>query len=295
MLGHPMYKKNDYVIFKFKDDIKGGRIHIIDAYGTFDQQEEASYDIYVAEDDCLYKHIPESYVEDLIPYALDMIPSDQLDIGKEVIFGSFVTSSMKKGSKPTSLEKDVPLRWQIVAETEDTLTILGSWCVDWDFMGTLNWESSNVRSYINGELMDWMFNETEKEMILPTEIITRSFIDGHWREEVTKDHLYIPDFIEMMSFINEPGVETGFQEFLWEINDDVLYGDWSKKLKMTMPMCEDDTNDRATIERCSWWLRNFNDDSAVLVDESGQVWLKDMSPDMDEIGIRLMLRVKVKD
>lgn len=35
----------------------------MDAFGTFEQKEEPSYDIMVYPDDCLYKHVRESMIE----------------------------------------------------------------------------------------------------------------------------------------------------------------------------------------------------------------------------------------
>jgi len=74
MLGKPKYKYDDIVEFQIldKNDKKitlKGTIYIIDAYGTFWQNEEVSYDIMVpAEEshigtDCLYKHIRESQIK----------------------------------------------------------------------------------------------------------------------------------------------------------------------------------------------------------------------------------------
>lgn len=61
-LGHPLYKHGETVKFRLQGGEKIGRILIVDAYGTFDQGEEPSYDIMVDEERCLYKHIVESEV-----------------------------------------------------------------------------------------------------------------------------------------------------------------------------------------------------------------------------------------
>ena len=63
MIGYPKFKKGDMVKFNWKDGKKVGKVCIVDVYGTFGQDKEASYDIMVEEDDCLYKHVPESEVE----------------------------------------------------------------------------------------------------------------------------------------------------------------------------------------------------------------------------------------
>lgn len=60
IIGMPKFKRNDMVVFKFRDDEKCDMIQIVDAYGTFEQDDEPSYDICVEEENCLYKHIRET-------------------------------------------------------------------------------------------------------------------------------------------------------------------------------------------------------------------------------------------
>ena len=64
MLGNPKYKRGERVKFKCNGDWLVGVVDIIDAYGTFEQNEEVSYDILSVRNgsDCLYKHIRESGV-----------------------------------------------------------------------------------------------------------------------------------------------------------------------------------------------------------------------------------------
>lgn len=60
------YKKGEMVLFQCFGEIKSGTIVIVDAHGTFGQQEEPSYDIEVTDDSCnqngLYKHIQQSWI-----------------------------------------------------------------------------------------------------------------------------------------------------------------------------------------------------------------------------------------
>ena len=70
MLGKPKYTYGDKVKFDInyegKTYLLEGAVNIIDAYGTFEQNEEVSYDIIVENGDfpsdypCLFKHIRES-------------------------------------------------------------------------------------------------------------------------------------------------------------------------------------------------------------------------------------------
>lgn len=90
MKGKPKYNYGDTVTFSFIDydyDERGhridgtnhkttltGTVYIIDAYGTWDDPSDVSYDImvpmekYVTKDnpngDCLFKHIKETLIED---------------------------------------------------------------------------------------------------------------------------------------------------------------------------------------------------------------------------------------
>lgn len=63
------YEYGDWVKFKIKmlenEEAKDivGQVAIIDKYGTFEQNEEPSYDIYVPEMNCLFKHCRQSGVE----------------------------------------------------------------------------------------------------------------------------------------------------------------------------------------------------------------------------------------
>lgn len=64
----PKYNYDDTISFKIIDEdnvehILTGKVYIIDRYGTFEQNEEVSYDIMVDDyfgQPCLFKHIRES-------------------------------------------------------------------------------------------------------------------------------------------------------------------------------------------------------------------------------------------
>lgn len=60
------YKEGNIVLFQCFGEIKRGTIAIVDAHGTFGQQEEPSYDIDVIDDSLsqnrLYKHIQQSWI-----------------------------------------------------------------------------------------------------------------------------------------------------------------------------------------------------------------------------------------
>ena len=64
MIGKPKYKENDKVEFEFiENEVHIGVIWIVDRYGTFFDKSDVSYDIYVEEENMIYKHINEKYVK----------------------------------------------------------------------------------------------------------------------------------------------------------------------------------------------------------------------------------------
>lgn len=59
--GDPMYRLGETVTFKRPGGEEAGKIKGVYAFGTFEQSEEPSYDIY-CEGICLYKHVLESEI-----------------------------------------------------------------------------------------------------------------------------------------------------------------------------------------------------------------------------------------
>lgn len=57
-----IYKEGQIVKFQINNIIKEGIIYIVDKYGTFEQNNEPSYDIMVTEENTLYKHIIQSMI-----------------------------------------------------------------------------------------------------------------------------------------------------------------------------------------------------------------------------------------
>jgi hypothetical protein len=64
MIGMPKYKGNDKVEFTiYENDTRIGVIYVVDKYGTYYDKSDVSYDIYVEEENMLYKHFNEKYVK----------------------------------------------------------------------------------------------------------------------------------------------------------------------------------------------------------------------------------------
>lgn len=66
----PKYVLGDVVRFSYPGGaVLEGMIAIVDRYGTFEQNEEPSYDIYRLDNNTLYKHVRESYVIDFVRHG----------------------------------------------------------------------------------------------------------------------------------------------------------------------------------------------------------------------------------
>ena len=66
MKGNPKFHSDQRVKFTVAGKTLEGNIYIIDPYGTWGYDEDVSYDIMVESENCLYKHIPEKYVEEVV-------------------------------------------------------------------------------------------------------------------------------------------------------------------------------------------------------------------------------------
>ena len=77
MLGKPKYVRGDIVQFQIIINkiltTKTGQVAIIDAYGTFFDTTDVSYDIYIPEEQTLYKHISEGSINDKIGHTEEII------------------------------------------------------------------------------------------------------------------------------------------------------------------------------------------------------------------------------
>lgn len=62
MKGKPKFKLGDMVEFEWQGETKVGEVYIVDKYGTFDYPFDVSYDIFVENENVLYKHFTESLV-----------------------------------------------------------------------------------------------------------------------------------------------------------------------------------------------------------------------------------------
>jgi hypothetical protein len=67
MKGKPKFKIGDKVQFTLDNETFYGEVYIVDAYGTWDDPNDVSYDIMVnnwgpKKEECLFKHITEKLV-----------------------------------------------------------------------------------------------------------------------------------------------------------------------------------------------------------------------------------------
>lgn len=61
MKGYPKHGVGDTVTFKFGQDMVTGKVEIVDAFGCF-LADDVTYDVFVPDENMLYKHIPENQI-----------------------------------------------------------------------------------------------------------------------------------------------------------------------------------------------------------------------------------------
>lgn len=81
MLGQPKFKIKDLVEFYFNGFKRFGTIIIVDAYGTFRQTEEVSYDIIDLDKMVMCKHVVESDIAQQNPQVLkDLLATKEIPL-----------------------------------------------------------------------------------------------------------------------------------------------------------------------------------------------------------------------
>ena len=135
MLGQPRYKYGDLVKFCFDDGKKRvdhyGKIEIIDAYGTFGQSKEVSYDIMGIDEYGLFKHIVESAVFEVkdINSCITQICRDQ---NRYVHYGAkyFVRDKFESIENEDFRNKPDGGFWASSCKAKNSWS---AWCVENDF------------------------------------------------------------------------------------------------------------------------------------------------------------------
>ncbi len=72
MIGKPKYKIGQIVSFEVDmrnrstqevvTETKEGLIVVVDTYGTFEDNTDVSYDVFVSDENCIYKHVREDFI-----------------------------------------------------------------------------------------------------------------------------------------------------------------------------------------------------------------------------------------
>ena len=72
MIGKPKFKVGDKVKFIAGNKVKEGIVEVVDKWGTFFDKTDACYDIWVEEENMLYKHFNEKDIVDAERYKLTL-------------------------------------------------------------------------------------------------------------------------------------------------------------------------------------------------------------------------------
>ena len=110
--------------------------------------------------------------------VLDFFQKRHHKIGDTIQFGRYFFEN----------EKDTrPIEWIVLDNKNDELLLLSNRCLDvihyfdqtipWDYLGTIAWENSHLRNWLNDEFYNQAFREKEKQRIVETMIVTDETLD----------------------------------------------------------------------------------------------------------------------
>lgn len=103
-----------------------------------------------------------------------------------VYYGWYFQNDTNGDGKADRNDKTSPIRWQIIEEEGEVLTLLSDKVLDYMYLGS-NWKNGSLRTWLNGEFYTNAFTDEERGAILQTHLTDVS-VDG---EEYTEDYIYL--------------------------------------------------------------------------------------------------------
>lgn len=108
----------------------------------------------------------------------DFLQKQRPKIGDTIPFGRYFFEN----------EKDIqPIEWMVLDNQNDELLLLSNFCLDvihyfdqtipYDYTGTISWENSHLRDWLNDKFYNQAFTKKEKKRIVETVIVTDESLD----------------------------------------------------------------------------------------------------------------------
>ena len=207
-----------------------------------------------------------------------------------VFFGRFIQDEVVKGSEEDALVrskttddkgritidgiryqekdwyyyKDAPIEWYIIKDMGDSVIllskyILGASTYDGTVAGSVFWDHSSIREYLNTDFMNEAFTEAERSQLIPVNL-------------TTNEHTY-----ESLYTVRDNAVtvcSTSDKVFLLS-KDDLIDGTYAITDK-SMLIASPSVFVKYNQEPMKWWLRgprgwNYGNQTAIYVNEEGEV------------------------
>ncbi|MBP5330528.1 MAG: hypothetical protein J6Y89_01590 [Lachnospiraceae bacterium] len=218
--------------------------------------------------------------------------------GDTIEFGAYEQNDLMNDGKEA-------IEWTVLGKTEDRLLLISKYVLDVlpynRKSESTSWEKSSLRKWLNGYFYDTAFTDTEKAMILPTELkdLANAFYDHSVPGNDTVDNVFLFSLddlaVEQYTSIDEADImrrcaATPYARALglWTVDrsddPDWNHNKWSKY---------------ATQEyepSCDWWLRTtgYADTEAVCVLYDGSVLTGGRQATLSA-GVRPVIYVKLKE
>ena len=157
-----------------------------------------------------------------------------------------------------------PLEWEIISEEDGRIFVMSRYCIEWlpynAEEADVTWETSSIRSWLNGEFLDNSFSDEEQSRILTATVTTPDNpVSGVPGGNDTEDKVFLLSLNELIdNFEYEPFLEED------------RFNDFPGLGAILTPYAQAESNSDYN-DRCMWWLRSpgGNAQSVVVVDASG--------------------------
>ena len=193
-----------------------------------------------------------------------------------VFFGKY---SLPTGIKPNSIVwVEKPIEWlQISSNTNGRALLLSKYCLDWDgyqYDGTVCWEESDAREYLNNTFFDQAFSEEEKRHIVAAEIYSDKDI-------ITYDYVFLLSMNEIEKYLKNVNDRVALMPFI-----DYLY---------TQDISKEINKYQMTMDPYPWWTRTSDQNTSTtkIINEFGDAM--DIHSSADEVGIRPAIWIRIDE
>lgn len=237
--------------------------------------------------------------EEAISKALNYF-MDEIKINDRILMGKCIIPSF---CKPQEHKVRCDITWRVLDKKGSKLLLITEDCIDWEFFDgaahifgpvpDTSWGTSSIRQYLNGEIYDLCFTDSEKAVIVESAVETvPNFHYGSGSSEITLDKLFL---------LSVEDVDKYFAIDTWEPLEDRVdisggwaYLDLGNDRAQAELKCIDKylyAEDELILEKNphNWWLRTAGESEksvAIVCEDGCYIDIGGYTCDSEEVGVR---------